>query len=407
MPIHTLKFPLHRHKKLIIIGSLYVFLIFALSLGMVATHKVSEIQQFTHTLQAQNADVTQTLSLTQEQLASVSASLEVALSEDQYVKNKFLEATISAIQKTYQQSIVVYEDLLELKTKTSNTAALDKLYAQTVSQLIKRDYVAAESTIQQLSQGIAQQEAKLATTFSIPANVPVNNSPPGSGYSRQQVQIDLGSYMVSIVSADLNSTKVIVDTASDATCTNDCPVMNLGDYVSRSGAFAGVNGPYFCPATYPSCAGKTNSFDTLIMNKNKVYFNSDNNVYSNVPAVIFSGSSARYVGATSQWGRDTGVDSVIAAQPMLLSGGNVVFGGDGDPKKGSKSNRAFIGTNGSTVYIGVVHNATVAEVAHVLKGLGLQNALNLDAGGSTALWSGGYKAGPGRALPFGILLVRK
>jgi len=29
----------------------------------------------------------------------------------------------------------------------------------------------------------------------------------------------------------------------------------------------------FCPSTYPQCAGKTNSFDTLLMNKNKVYFN--------------------------------------------------------------------------------------------------------------------------------------
>lgn len=29
------------------------------------------------------------------------------------------------------------------------------------------------------------------------------------------------------------------------------------------------------------------------------------------------------------------------------------------------------------------------------------------AGGPTALWSGGYKVGPGRALPFGIVLVRR
>jgi exopolysaccharide biosynthesis protein len=219
--------------------------------------------------------------------------------------------------------------------------------------------------------------------------------------------LDIGSYLVSIVSADLNSTRVIVDTASDGTCANDCPVKPLGDYVSRSGAFAGINGPYFCPATYPSCAGKTNSFDTLLMNKNNVYFNSENNVYSTVPAAVFSGSSANFVGQSLNIGRDTGVDAVIAAQPFLVSGGNVVFGGDGDPKKGSKGPRGFIGTTGSTVYIGHVHNATVAESARVLQALGIQNALNLDGGGSVALWSGGYKLGPGRNLPFGILLVRK
>ncbi len=143
------------------------------------------------------------------------------------------------------------------------------------------------------------------------------------------------------------------------------------------------------------------------MNKNKIYFNSENNVYSNVPVAVFGSGFARFIGASSGWGRDTSVDSVIANQPLLLSGGNIVFGGDGDPKKGSKGSRSFIGNKGSIVYIGVVHDATVAEVAYVLKALGLENALNLDSGGSTALWSGGYKAGPGRNIPNTILFVGK
>jgi hypothetical protein len=143
------------------------------------------------------------------------------------------------------------------------------------------------------------------------------------------------------------------------------------------------------------------------MNKNKIYFNSDNNVYSTVPAVIFTGNSARFVGASQEWGRDTGVDSVLANQPLLLSSGNITFGGGSDPKQGSRGSRSFVGTTGSTAYIGVVHNATVAEVAIVLQKMGIQNALNLDSGGSTALWSGGYKVGPGRNLPNVLLFVRK
>lgn len=58
----------------------------------------------------------------------------------------------------------------------------------------------------------------------------------------------------------------MVDTASDSTCTRDCPALPLAEYVSRSGAYAGINGSYFCPADYPSCADKKNSFDTLLMN---------------------------------------------------------------------------------------------------------------------------------------------
>ena len=107
-----------------------------------------------------------------------------------------------------------------------------------------------------------------------------------------------------------------------------------------------------------------------------------------------------------EWGRDTGVDSVIASQPFLVSNGNSVFGGDDEIKRAGKGTRAFIGASGSTVYIGVVYNANVAEVAQVLKTMGVQNALNLDSGGSTAMWvNGRYIAGPGRNTPFGILIV--
>jgi exopolysaccharide biosynthesis protein len=50
----------------------------------------------------------------------------------------------------------------------------------------------------------------------------------------------------------------------------------------------------------------------------------------------------------------------------------------------------------------------VAEVAKVLKSLGVEGALNLDSGGSTAfLVNGKYVVGPGRQTPFGIVLVGK
>lgn len=354
-------------------------------------------------LTQKHQDLTQTSQL----LSSASAELTALKNLDQYLINRDLEATISAVEKTYTSSVTVYENLLELRTKSDKTKEFDGLFADILTSLAKRDYVKASSDVKTLAGKIQAENERIAREFVIPANLTASNTPPGAGYQRQKVSLDIGDYMVSIISADLNSTRVIVDTASDSTCGNDCPVMSVAAYGARSGAFAGINGSYFCPASYPSCAGKTNSFDTLLMNKNKVYFNSDNNVYSSVPAVIFSGNSARFVGASSEWGRDTGVDSVLANQPLMVSGGNVTFGGDGDPKKGSKGPRSFVGATGSTVYIGVVHNATVAEAARVLAAMGIQNALNLDSGGSTALWNGGYKVGPGRDIPNALLLVRK
>lgn len=349
----------------------------------------------------QNAVISRKLSNTQKVLLALE-------SQDQVVKNKILEAEIKSIHDEYKKLIASYEDIIDLKDAKVDTDEMDKLFAKTLDFLSERNFSSASANISILNATIKKQTDKLAkVSVPAPQNVAVNNQPPGSGFSRQKVKTDFGEFIVDIVAADLNSTRAIVDTAAGGDCSNDCPVLPLSTYVSRNGGFAGVNGSYFCPASYPSCAGKTNSFDTLLMNKNKIYFNSSNNVYSTVPAVIFSGSSARFVSQSLQWGRDTGVDGVLANQPLLVLGGQVVFGGDDEVKRAVAGSRSFVGSSGSTIYIGVVHGVNAAQMARVLQTMGIQNALNLDSGGSTALYSGGYKVGPGRDIPNAIILVGK
>jgi hypothetical protein len=339
--------------------------------------------------------------------SKVLADIKILQSQDQYKINKDLQLKINNIETAYTKAVSAYEKLLDLKVVSKKTEKFDSAFADILTLLSKRNYSSAEADLLNFEREITAEKQTILASFQIPVNVPENNTPPGAGYQQQVVKSDVGDFLVGIVSADLNSTRVIVDTASDSDCKNDCPVLSLGDYVSRSGAFAGINGSYFCPADYPSCSDKKNSFDTLAMNKNKKYLNSDNNVYSTVPAVVFSGNSARFVGQSLELGRDTGVDAVLGMQPLLVSNNNIVFNGDGEPKRGSKGNRSFVGASGSTAYIGVVFNATVAEAAHVIHTMGIQNALNLDDGGSTALWSGGYKAGPGRNLPNVLLFIHK
>lgn len=346
-----------------------------------------------------------------KELSSIQKSYEALRNQDQVKVNQQLKAETDSINKTYKDSIAVYEQIQDLKLAKEDVSEYEVQYAAIVKLLADRKYEEADKALLTITSAMTKKFVS-PTTSPIKATAStspgeINNILPGNGYSMQTVQSAVGTFTLHVISADLNSTKVIVDTANDSDCKDNCPVMALGDFVSRSGAYAGINGSYFCPASYPTCAGKTNSFDTLAMNKDKKYLNSDNNIYSTVPLVVFGSGYVRFVGQSSGWGRDTGVDGVLANQPMLVSGGNVVFGGDGDPKKGSKGPRSFVASKGNTVYIGVVNNATVAEAAHVLKGLGVENALNLDSGGSTALWSGGYKIGPGRAIPNAILFVRK
>lgn len=349
------------------------------------------------------------------QLASVSAQLAIAASEaaalkaeDQFVKNKLLEEEINNIQNRFSETVKAFEVILDLRGDGAKTHSLEDGFSQILSLLGKRKYEEATTSLQKLTKDIAVIQSQLATaSAAIPANLPTSNTAPTSGSTKQVVNTDAGQFVVDLVAGDLNSTRVQVETASEGSCGDNCPVVSLGDFVARSGGYAGINGPYFCPASYPSCHGKTNSFDTLLMNKNKVYFNSDNNVYSTVPAFVFSGNQGRIM-KSAEVGHDTGVDAVIASQPALIWGGEVAFGGDGDPKTGSRGNRSFIAVKDTTVYIGVVRSATVAEVARVMKALGMQHALNLDSGGSTALMvNGKYLAGPGRQTPFGIVLVRK
>jgi hypothetical protein len=347
-------------------------------------------------------------------LTKTKKSYEDLKSQDQYKINQGLKEEVIKTHEGYTHSIAAYESILDLQVKKQDVSKLTPLYASIVKQLADLKYASAESDLKNLNAQIKKinddlaAKAAAAAAQGAPAGpAPQSNTPPASGYSYQSVKTEIGTFNIAIVSADLGSTRVIVDTASDETCTNNCPVLSLGDYVARSGAFAGINGSYFCPADYPSCAGKTNSFDTLVMNKNKKYLNSDNNVYSTVPVAVFGSGFARFIGQSSGWGRDTGVDGVIANQPLLLSGGNIAFGGGSDPKQGSKGARSFVGHKGTTVYIGVIYNVTVAEMPYVLKTLGMEDALNLDSGGSTALWYGGYKAGPGRNIPNAVLFVRR
>lgn len=352
--------------------------------------------------------LTNNLTILSSEKIKIERQLSELKNQDQYKRNEILEAEIKSINTTYTSSLTTYEKIQDLKAQKQNTDDLDKAYAQVLSDLSKRNYASAQASLISLAKSVDQKTASIAAIASTPqSSAIVSNSLPSNGFSSQQVKTDRGTFLVSIVAADLNSTRVVVDTASDGDCSNNCPALPLATYVSRSNAFAGINGTFFCPPEYPTCAGKTNSFDTLLLNKNKHYFNSDNNKYSTVPLIYFSGSSAGIRGQSLDWGRDTSVDSVIANHPLYVAGSKNQFGGSSDPKITSKGARTFIGNKGSFAYMGIVYNASAEDAALVLATLQLDNALGLDQGGSTALWHSGYKAGPGRNIPNAVLFIRK
>lgn len=398
--------PLHKLKFLILVTLLAILIAGGFVIQKLYLERANLTNEKVNLLADREKLASQTDKLIKE--------IEVLKNEDQRKKNEDLQKTIKEVQETFKNYAGLVEKIADARSGGIKTQDLEKEEAEIVKMLANLNYASASAKLTATSGKIddllAEKEAALVQKAqSAPQNVPTTQDLPTSDYRRQMVQTDHGSFLVDVVAAQVGSARVIVDTASDNDCSNDCPVLPLATYVQRNGGFAGINGSYFCPAEYPSCTGKANSYDTLAMNSRiKKYFNSDNNKFSTVPLVAFDGGGAPiFKMQTLEWGRDTGVQAVLANHPMLVLGGNIVVPGGLSDKQQVKSNRSVVAQKGNYIYLMVVHSASVSDAAVVVKALGVDNALNLDSGGSTALYFGGsYKVGPGRNLPNAIIFAR-
>ncbi|GAB4027299.1 MAG: hypothetical protein Fur0011_4980 [Candidatus Microgenomates bacterium] len=328
------------------------------------------------------------------------AELKALQNDDQVVKNASLSAEIDSMQKTYEIAQQLFEDRSDLVIVGEKTNTVDLALAKFLGLLGEKKWSEANEqrtkVRAEIDKIIAASIPKVTTSTATSSN-----TAPSSGYSKQKVSTSRGEFVISLIVAP--GSRAVVETAGDSDCTDNCPTKSLAEHIAASGGFAGINGAYFCPADYPRCQGKVNSFDTLAVNgRTKVVLNQANNVYSTIPLVAMYGSSLSFYDQTVQWGVDIGSNGALANFPRLLRDGSVVTSDDG-----SKGTRGFIGTKDGAIVIGHVFAASMADTAEVLKTLGLQNALNLDGGGSSALWiDGSYKVGPGRSLPTAIVLVR-
>lgn len=240
--------------------------------------------------------------------------------------------------------------------------------------------------------------------------LPMLQTLSSEGLNRGLVKTDSGTFPLTCIGGRIGSFRVVTDAASENDCKNDCPVLPLHEYAKRNNGFAAMNGMYFCPADYPSCSDKKNSFDTLFFHSRaKRYLNSSNNVYSVLPFLaIDSSGHPIFKLKTLEWGRDTGIQAGIAGNPLLISGGNLVFDENSlDAKQRTvKSNRGAVVSANGILSLCVVGLATVGDSAKVYKSIMVENAMNIDGGGSTALWvNGSYIFGPGRALPNAIVFT--
>lgn len=243
-----------------------------------------------------------------------------------------------------------------------------------------------------------------------PTLAPVSG-PPGAGLSTINVHTEKGDFTATVMSFDLSNTRVITDSANDSDCTSNCPVMNLGAFIAKNGGFAGVNGTYFCPAepAYGYC-GANNSFDFALYNTRlNHWINQDKLGYSGRSIVYFDGSGGHYLQNASSF--SGGLNAGIVMNPGLVDGGNVQIDDNQSglsDKQRSVGLKAGIGIRGSTVMVVISTNVNMQQFAYVFKALGATGAMNLDEGGSTAMYYGGrYIFGPGRNIPNAVIFTSK
>uniref|UniRef100_A0A7C4XNL6 Phosphodiester glycosidase domain-containing protein n=1 Tax=candidate division WWE3 bacterium TaxID=2053526 RepID=A0A7C4XNL6_UNCKA len=289
------------------------------------------------------------------------------------------------------------------KDKLDTKEAEDKANGWGVLLLNKSfDQLAAEIT----EQNKALEDSYQKYLASLPPPTPQVSS---GDYSYTTVSTERGSFGVHLIKVPISSVKVVTAAANSDNCKDNCPTKSLAQHVSDNGGYAGMNGSYFCPPDYSDCGGKVNSFDfALYKSSSGKWLNSKALGWSDTGLATFKGGSAKFYKKSTDYDGD-GVTAGISNYPILLKDGNIVIDSDKltSYQKNVKGTRGAIGVGSTNLYLALIYNATVSDAAYAMRALGAKDALNLDGGGSSAMYiNGGYVVGPGRSLPNAIVLVK-
>ncbi len=234
------------------------------------------------------------------------------------------------------------------------------------------------------------------------------------------LSIPRGSFDVEVVTLNRSSYTMVTDTGNTSNCSNNCSTKTLADYLKENNATFGIHGTYFCPPDYSSCSGQTNAFLPPVFNSAAdAMINNDKLPFHSGPMIALGANGEYYYFhrtidfgySVAEFEQDHGTQLVAAISnyPALVEDGNVVVESEStDSKQQSAGVRGAIGYNDDNLFLVIAKSASVIDLGYIMDGLGADWALNLDGGGSTALYADGqYLYGPGRTLPNAIVFKAK
>lgn len=337
----------------------------------------------------------------QANLRSETEGLKAQIEELGSVKENQDYQKIQEIFKSYELFVSNIERNMKVKIDTKEYDGKVALWGD---MLLKKDFDNLKNEIDNANISLDEAHEKYLASIPKPA---VSKVSGGGNY--MTVNTERGNFGVYLIKVALGDVKVITASANGDDCKDNCPTKSLAQHVSDNGGFAGMNGAYFCPPDYSSCSGKINSSDyAFYKSSSGKWLNKGALSWGDTGLATFKGSSANFYKKSSDYGGGS-VTAGISNYPTLLHGGDVVIdtGKLTSYQKDVKGLRGAIGVGDSNLYLAIVSNATVVDAAYVMKALGANDALNLDGGGSSALYlNGSYIVGPGRSLPSAIVLVK-
>jgi hypothetical protein len=321
--------------------------------------------------------------------------------------SKQKQATLDALFSKYAdvQSKISRNNSAKLDTSSITNQTGDwgtKLLSQQFEQLSQSFDAATKS----LDTQYQQYQASLITPTPKPV-VPVTTG--AYGYSVTTASTSRGNFTVHLIKMKLSEVTVKTVTANSSNCTNSCPTKSLGQYISENGAYAGMNGTYFCPPDYTSCAGKVNSYDFAVYNSNLgIWLNSNALGWDSEGLATFNGHSATFYRRAQDYDGHAVTAGLANFPPLLVQNGQVVTSeSEQSAYQQQKGTKGAMGVDGTYIYLGLISNATMTESAYAMQALGARDVVNMDGGGSSAMYvNGAYKVGPGRSLPNAVVLVR-
>ncbi|MDD2907357.1 MAG: phosphodiester glycosidase family protein [Candidatus Gracilibacteria bacterium] len=229
-------------------------------------------------------------------------------------------------------------------------------------------------------------------------------------FANNYIEKTVDGYKFRVVKYDTKSSDYIFKVGVNP----DYGATNLRDLMESNNGISAINGVFFCPESYSECGGKNFTNNERYVTGFKLGTSS-----STQDRVVFAVDSENkpFLFQTNKINQldEEKIYYGLANFPVLLQDGvsryqDYVDLGLIDYKMKAKMQRNFICSDVTNryIYTGYISEITLENLPEELIKLGCSNALNLDAGGSSAMiYNSRYIIGPGRDILDGVIIERK